>query len=79
MVKGRSMRIRFRSLCTAALLAAAMPAAGLAANGTSREASCIGFAVSGLGPIDAGIFWVLNLFPGALGEVGRTHCDPSWD
>ena len=46
----------------------------------TNGANCVGKAVSALGPVGAGLFQILQWFGGiGIGDVARTHCDPSWD
>ena len=63
------------SVVAIALLSSAAPASA----GPTNGANCVGQSISFLGPIGAGLFEVLAFFGGAgVGEVARTHCDPSW-
>jgi hypothetical protein len=62
----------------AALSLAALPAPASAS--PSAGANCVGRSVSYFGPVASGLLGLIASLGGFfVGEVARTHCDPSYD
>ena len=69
-----------RKLTAAALLLSVLTVSTATQARPTNNQNCVGRTVSFLGPIGAGLFELMALFgAGIIGEVGSTHCDPSFD
>ena len=69
-----------RKIAAAAIVLSCLTLSTAGNAAPKNGANCVGIAVSHLGPIEAGIFQILEFFGGiGIGEVASTHCDPSWD